>query len=330
MDTHVHLFASPHLSNLAWMTPDAVLHRDCRLDEYAENNFSNVQLRGLVFVETDVKNNLSDLETGYEQAIQEYLWIERIIDGNLLDGEGVPRNDDLIKGIVPWAPMPNGAQELQRYVQALKSRSKGERAFTRVKGFRYLLQDKPPKTMMQPKFIQSLNWLSENGFVFDLGIDLRSGGLWQVEEFVQLVSHTSNVTYIVNHLTKPNFYIPLDQLQTDKEFLRWKSLMTLVSQNTENKFFIKLSGGFSELPLDLCNNVKECAIRILPWLQTLVELFGKSHIIWGSDWPVCTVNGGESAISKWLEITEFLIDKLGLNPTEVLYSNSLEAYNISE
>ena len=61
-------------------------------------------------------------------------------------------------------------------------------AWPKIKGFRYLVQDKPRGTMTTDKFGEGMDLLSEEGLMFDLGIDVRQRGLWQVDEALDMVS----------------------------------------------------------------------------------------------------------------------------------------------
>lgn len=74
---------------------------------------------------------------------------------------------------------------MARYVDRAKSRAGS--TWQLVKGFRYLVQDKPAGTMLSDGFIDSLRWMGRNGYAFDLGVDARSGGLWQLTEAVEMI-----------------------------------------------------------------------------------------------------------------------------------------------
>lgn len=47
---------------------------------------------------------------------------------------------------------------------------------------------------------------------------------------------------------------------------------------------------------------------IAPWLAIIAAAFGPSRLMFGSDWPVCTVGieGGENAWDKWRLVVERL------------------------
>lgn len=331
IDSHVHLFAKRNLRLLKW-DESHPLHSDFRLDEYLKySENEKFQIEGLVFIETDPIADLSKGLKGCEYPIQEYLYVTRNITGNLHTGEG--ESSDLkrnfIKAIVPWAPMPLGKIVLSDYVEALKSRSLND-GFNLVKGFRYLVQDKPPNTMLQRDFVQSLKWLDDNNFIFDWGIDLRCGGLWQFEETIEVLKQVPNLKYIINHLTKPNLSIDPANAEESDEFLQWKSYMNQIYENSPNSY-MKLSGSFSELPSEIIENKDKCVEYIYPWFKVCFDLWGVDRTIWASNWPVCSLPVGEDLTSKWFEVTEMLFDKIGLKEEsrmKIYSTNYLNAYNL--
>lgn len=113
-------------------------------------------------------------------------WLRRIAAGTPKLGEGHEAlHKELCLAIVPWAPLPSGAQALERYVEMVRERA-GE-SWEKIRGFRYLVQDKKEGTMLGTGFIEGLKWLGTKGFTFDVGIDHHRGGDWQLDEAVQMI-----------------------------------------------------------------------------------------------------------------------------------------------
>jgi L-rhamnono-1,4-lactonase len=108
--------------------------------------------------------------------------------------------------------------------QAMKEVERcAEGSFAKIKGFRYLVQDKPKGTMLTPGFVDGLKWLGRKGFVFDLGVDQHGGGKWQLEEAVEMIEKAhegvpedEKVTFIIS---KPFRYLPISIfIQQSSEF----------------------------------------------------------------------------------------------------------------
>lgn len=105
--------------------------------------------------------------------------------------------------------------------------------------------------------------------------------------------------------------------------------------------YIKLSGAFSELPPALLQQpqtqtraewIADIAAYVQPWVFAALDIFGARRVIWGSDWPVCTVNGGkEMAWALWAELTEHMLQARGMGEDEmdaVWGGNAVKAYRI--
>lgn len=203
VDSHIHLFPKSHLKTLAWYSPSSPLNSQHSIDEYkaacasciGPNALKPGPLRGFVFIETD---RISGIEpTQWDHVLDEVAFVSRIAQGRPLPGEGhSPADKALCLGIVPWAPLPAGPDVLKSYLEKVRQQvSKDTQAdvWNLVCSVRYLVQDKPPGVMLKPKFIESLKWLSEQGLTFDLGVDQRRGGLWQLEEAVQMLEQVNRV-----------------------------------------------------------------------------------------------------------------------------------------
>lgn len=111
---------------------------------------------------------------------------KRVALGTPLAGEGhSAAQAKLCRGIIPWAPVPCGEHVLNRYLDQVKIHA-GD-GFSKIRGFRYLVHNKPRGVMLEDDFIKGLKWLGKNKFVFDLGIDQNRRGKWQLEEAVEMI-----------------------------------------------------------------------------------------------------------------------------------------------
>ncbi len=184
IDSHIHLFPASELDTFAWQNgPEGPLAKQHSLEEYAAATGSPANLRGFVFLESDRKNAESK---DWTQPLAEIAWLRRIATGEPRPGEGhAPSDAKLVLGIVPWAPMNLGAAKLEEYLK--KAEEEAGPVWGKVKGFRYLLQDKPTATALTDEFIEGLQVLGKKGLVFDLGIDQHRRGRIQLEEAVDMI-----------------------------------------------------------------------------------------------------------------------------------------------
>ncbi|EXJ93780.1 hypothetical protein A1O1_02173 [Capronia coronata CBS 617.96] len=339
VDSHIHLYAAAHIPSLSWtadLAQDHPLNRQYSTNEYQAVTQTCSNLLGFVFVETDRKSGLQ--ETAWHDVFDEVDFLMRIARGTPRDGEGHrPEDSRLVLGVVPWAPVPAGETTLIRYVHQVQQHC-GDR-WDLIKGFRYLVQDKPAGVMLQPQFIEGLQWLGSNGFTFDLGVDCRSGGLHQLQEACDMLDRVyngdSHVKIIINHFCKPNLRLTASEAASGhQDFTRWKECIEKMASHPST--YMKLSGLFSELPKQ--DEANPTAISTLveqtrPWVNAVFKAFSPSRIMFGSDWPVCNVGGPdiEASWAHWYNVVSAILDDEGLaadQKLEVWSGTAIQAYNV--
>ncbi|PWY67747.1 amidohydrolase family protein [Aspergillus eucalypticola CBS 122712] len=362
IDSHIHLFPASHLPTLAWYTPSSPLGSQHSIDEYRLATTSTPTspeettptktnphyLRGFIFLETDRISSIeeSDPTRGWSHALDEVSFLTRIITGDPIPGEGHKDVDrHLCLGMVPWAPVPGGPAALEKYISLVRERTRTEEVFKKVRGVRYLVQDKPSGVMLKPEFIDGLKWLGRQQLAFDLGVDARQGGMWQLREAAEMMNTVyrgvgekkDRVRIVINHLCKPNLRLPYtspDSIATHPDFLEWSSLITAMAQHPTA--YMKLSGGFSELlPLtaDSEPDIASLVDQVQLWTDVVFDAFGPERVMFGSDWPVCNVGGGGNTVAwrRWRSVVEGILEKRGLSQEQkegVWGGVALKAYGI--
>ncbi|KAK0745282.1 hypothetical protein B0T21DRAFT_359378 [Apiosordaria backusii] len=332
IDSHIHLYPKSEAPSHAWYSPESPLATQNSVDEYRAATSSAPQLSGFIYIEADRKNDDSN---DWSEPLNELAWMRRIIEGQPKDGEGHTADDaKLCLGIIPWAPLASGLPKLKEYLATVESQA-GEATWAKVKGFRYLLQDKPNKTGLTEEFIDGLKLLGEKGWVFDAGVDQHRRGRVQLEELVEIIDRAhegveeedKKVVFIINHLCKPDLTIVN---QADPSFLAWRSAMFTLGKCS--RIYMKLSGLFEEMPDSLkTRSAEEIFSAILPWLAVVIAAFGPERIMFGSNWPVCTVGVGEEAWAKWHKVVDMMCDMAGLsqeNQTSIWSGTAKKAYNL--
>ncbi|KAL2157375.1 hypothetical protein VTH06DRAFT_6193 [Thermothelomyces fergusii] len=334
IDSHIHLYPSSELTSLAWCTPDHPLAGQRSVSEYlaataaagsgGDEGSEGVALAGFVVVEADRKN---DGSRDWAGPLGEVAWMRRLVTGQARAGEGHgPGDGRLCLGLVPWAPVPSGPAVLERYLAEAEAAA-GPETWARVKGFRYLLQDKPDGTALDDGFVEGLRLLGRKGFVFEVTVDQHGRGKAQLEQAFEMINRAhegvaeeDKVVFILDHLCKPDLSIIN---QNDPSYVAWRAAMFALSKCS--KTYMKLSGCLSELPDKLkARSAEDIFSAIMPWLAVVVAAFGPSRIMFGSDWPVCTVGVGEDAWKKWHKIVAMVCDLAGLSEKdqEMLWSGT--------
>ncbi|KAJ5186813.1 Amidohydrolase 2 [Penicillium cf. viridicatum] len=347
VDSHIHLFPATHLKTLSWHNANNPLGTQHSVNEYRHattQSNTTLLLRGFIFLETDRLSSITDSTPpnhGWQHALDEVSLLTRITLGTPIPGEGhIPQDKALCLGIVPWAPVPGGPDVLSAYMEQVRGRT-GEVVWGKIRGVRYLVQDKAAGTMLGDGFVEGLRWLGRERFVFDLGVDARSGGLGQLREAVEMLGLVYRglegdqaVTIVINHLCKPNLRL-VDDIHSHPEYLEWKDLVTKMAR-ANPRTYMKLSGAFSELlPLEAESEPDFGAIveRVQPWTDVVFDAFGADRVMFGSDWPVCNVGGGGNDVSwgRWRRVVEEILERRGLSEEQkrgVWGSVALHAYGI--
>ncbi|CVL06415.1 uncharacterized protein FMAN_03698 [Fusarium mangiferae] len=321
IDSHIHLFPASETSSLSWYTNEHPLAGQHSVDQYREATASEPSLSGFIFVETDRKNDLKSGEldgSGWMGPLSELAWIERIALGKPRPHEGHSTEDqELCLGIVLWAPLPSNADAMKLYL--LRVEEAAGLAWPRVKGFRYLLQDEPYGTMLQDSFIQNTKLLGRRGFTFDVCIDLHRRGQQQIKDLVafakltrETVPENEKVVLVLDHICKPD--MSGSNSGSDITFITWRNAMHELGQDEHT--YIKFSGGFSEMG-DSVNDLStnEICEALGKWFRVLLESFGPRRIMFGSDWPVCTINM-TNAWERWRDVTLQLCQESSLTLEE--------------
>ncbi|KAK6429365.1 L-rhamnono-gamma-lactonase [Oleoguttula sp. CCFEE 5521] len=341
IDSHIHLWPSSASNESAhsWMTPGMPLAKPHLLSDYfhATKNPSQTQIEGVVYVETDraLLTPTSDLSTWAAEAIKETTFLRSIVEGHY----GPEANSKLL-GIVLWAPMDQPTATLLEWLK-LAEQTAGPETWRRVKGFRFLLQGLREEEMFREvvlsgPFVENLKILGQRGLSFDIGVDQHSSGAWQLEIVEQAmrkahegVADGDKVMFIINHLCKPDFSNHTEPGREAEGFVRWKQAIEKMAKC--ERTYMKLSGAFSELP-ETPTAQTDVAAQIEPWVRHMFGYFGAKRVMFGSDWPVCNVNGPKDAspFVVWVGFVERLLQNLipQVEHQRVWSGTSREAYRL--
>lgn len=182
---------------------------------------------------------------------------------------GNAENNDFVKGVVGWVNLQadDVEQKLAHYQQ-----------FKKMKGFRHVLQgEKDRALMLKPAFKKGISLLQQYGFTYDILIFPDQLGYSQ-----QLVSEFPNQPFVIDHVAKP--YIKAGEIDA------WRQAMQGIAQYPN--VYCKISGMVTEA--DWQGWSRE---QLLPYIDVVINAFGTSRIMFGSDWPVCLV---AASYQQWI------------------------------
>jgi L-fuconolactonase len=157
--------------------------------------------------------------------------------------------------------------------------------------------------MLRSEFIEGIRLLENYDLVYDILIFEK-----QLPATIELVSRFPNQRFVLDHIGKPKIsYTILEP---------WKSLIKELAQYPG--ISCKVSGMVTEA--DWNNWKKE---DLLPYLDTVFEVFGPERIMFGSDWPVCTVVASYEDV---VQIVSDYLDQFSDEDQKNIFGNNAQQY----
>ncbi|MFG2026657.1 amidohydrolase family protein [Streptomyces sp. NPDC048825] len=171
---------------------------------------------------------------------------------------------ELIGGVVGWTDLtrPDVADELARLAEL--------RGGAYLRGIRHQVQGEPdPEWLLRPDVRRGLTAVAAAGLVHDLVVLPH-----QLPACVKAAESHPELTFVLDHLGKPP--IATGELEP------WASHVRVLAALPNT--VCKLSGLVTEADAQSWT-VSDLA----PYADTVLEAFGPSRLMFGSDWPVCTL-----------------------------------------
>jgi predicted TIM-barrel fold metal-dependent hydrolase len=159
-----------------------------------------------------------------------------------------------------------------------------QRANPFVKGFRRVLHVVPDDVSQSPTFRDNVKRLSGTGLSFDLVVLPR-----QMPLAMALADLAPDVRFVLDHCGVPD--IKAGALHP------WREQITEMAKRPN--VVGKISGVIA-----YADPAGWTLDDIRPYVEHTISAFGWDRVIWGSDWPVCTLGGG---LSTWVAATHALI-----------------------
>ncbi|MEI8611195.1 amidohydrolase family protein [Enterovibrio sp. Hal110] len=202
-------------------------------------------------------------------------------------------------------------QDLGEYLSHVKNNS------PHVVGFRQLLHtsEHPPGTCLEPDFVSGIKALGHQGYSFDLCIRPS-----ELSDITTLIAMCRDTQFILDHAGNP----PIAIFQRDpSSFEMWKKKMSVLAALPN--VVIKISGLVNQM-----TDKSRDAPTLIDIVIFLKALFGADRLMFGSDWPVCTLT--ESAM-HWSQRLQGIIQHWPTNEKEAIWGKTakriyLDPHNI--
>ncbi|WP_313612527.1 amidohydrolase [Agrobacterium sp.] len=200
-----------------------------------------------------------------------------------------------IKGVVGWTDL-----KAPGAVEAIKALS----ANPLLKGFRPMLQGLEDDNWIDdPALDPAIDAMIASGLVFDALVLPR-----HLPALFKFVSRHSGLKVVIDHGAKPWI--------ATGHYSEWRQNMAALAGLPNVS--CKLSGLLTE-----AGEQKPQAVR--PYAETILELFGPSRVIWGSDWPVLRLAGDYAG---WLEMCRDIVPQQ--HHDAVFGGNAISFYNLTD
>lgn len=208
---------------------------------------------------------------------------------------------ELIAGVVGWTDLtrPDAADELARLRELPGGRH--------LKGIRHQVQGEPdPKWLLRPDVRDGLVAVAEAGLVYDLVVLPH-----QLPACVRAAVEHPELTFVLDHLGKP----PI----ATGELRPWATAVRALAALPNT--VCKLSGMVTEADL-----AKWTVDGLRPYADTVLDAFGPGRLMFGSDWPVCTL---AASYAQVVDVAEELTGALGAQErAEVFGGTATRVYRL--
>jgi len=211
---------------------------------------------------------------------------------------GFSEEHAFIKGLVGWVPLssPNVKQHLSRFS-----------SFPKLKSVRHVVQgESDDDFILGNDFNRGIKVLKEFGLAYDILILEKH--LPQTIRFVDM--HPDQV-FILDHIAKPRI--------KENIIEPWRKNIRSLAQR--RNVYCKVSGMVTEADYG-----KWTEEQLRPYFETVLEAFGPERLMFGSDWPVCTV---ACEYRRWGAIVHKFISGLSVSEQDAIFGgNAVKAYDL--
>jgi len=220
------------------------------------------------------------------QSIAETEWLLQLAGEN-----------DWIAGVVGWVPL--AAEDAEAHLAHIAGNPK-------LKGVRHVLQAEPDEYFHRTDFNAGIALLPQFGLTYDILVIER-----QLPVAIELVDRHPNQPFVLDHVAKP--------LIAQTELEPWRTHIAEIARRPN--ITCKLSGMVTEADFHHWT-----VDELRPYVETVLEAFGPERLLFGSDWPVCTV---AASYVRWVAVVRDLTNSLSAGERNaILGGNAIKAYNI--
>jgi len=178
---------------------------------------------------------------------------------------------------------------------------------SKLVGFRHLVHDEAdPEWLLRDEVVRGLGAVAEAGLVYDLLVRTR-----ELPAATQVARRLPDLRFVLDHLAKPRI--------AARETEPWTTAITEIASLPN--VTCKVSGLVTEA--DWKSWGRE---DLAPYIETAVELFGADRLMFGSDWPVCTLAADYPAVFN--ATVDILTETVGSELAPIFGECAIETYGL--
>lgn len=174
-----------------------------------------------------------------------------------------------------------------------------------VKGFRRVLHVVPDDISEGALFRENIGRIG-SGLTFDLCVQPH-----QIPKAIALIDLAPDTTFVLDHCGVPDIKGKVEH--------PWREHIAEISRRPN--VVGKISG------IVAYANPDDWTVATLrPYVEHVIASFGWDRVVWGSDWPVCTLGGG---LSAWVAATHALLEGTSTEErTKLLSGNARRIWRV--
>jgi len=292
LDTHQHLWDLSRFQ-LPWVDGVDPLNRSFLVEDYLAA-VEGLQVTGTVYMEVDVTPEQRYEEADYVSALSaDDLQVMRaaVVAGR-------PGSDEF-------------GEDIRRYSAA-----------RHIRGVRQVLHgpDTPQGTCLQPEFVEDVRALGKAGLSFD--VCLRPA---EIADAVALAEACPDTLLILDHCGNADPYLVAEQntqIEQDNPFshtaAQW--LRDMETLGSKQNVVCKVSG--------IVARAQEgwSAQTLAPTVDHCLDAFGPDRVVFGGDWPVCTLG---ASYAEWATaLRQIIASRPDEEQVKLLHDNAVRIYRL--
>ena len=206
--------------------------------------------------------------------------------------------DNPLEGIVACGRPEN--EDFKSYLDAIGGHAT-------LKGIRRVLHTQPDGVGQGVTFLKNVAALPDYGLSFDICVLAR-----QLPIAIKLISSCPDVIFILDHCGVPQV--------KERNLDPWRSHITEIAK------FPNVSCKISGL-VAYADPQNWTAEDLRPFIDHAIGSFGWDRVMFGSDWPVCTLS---ASYRQWVEALQAITQGAGeVNQRKLFHDNAVRVYGLT-